>query len=171
MVVPSVGGMERFPEWLEYDTHRSRGYWRRPWTVPTDQRKAKRFKKLLWKHGLLSPHFSRKEAESKDGTPIPERLRDEAQRQAFFMERVRHEEGDKPMKVLSWFRSKQHNANEGGVPNSRHLTAQACDPLTPIKAATAEKVFRNGAVGYQSPSNRTVRHVDSRPERVRYFYE
>ena len=157
------------PKWLENDTQR--GYWRRPWTVSTDPRKAKRFKQLLWDHGLLSPHFSREEAGSKDGVPIPNSLREEAQRHAFFMERVRHIEGDRPLGILSWFRSEQHNKDEGGVSNSQHLKARACDPLTPIKAATAEKVFRNGAVGYQSASNRTVRHVDSRPERVRYFYE
>jgi len=157
------------PEWLT--TAAQRAHWQEPWTVPLDPDKARTFKQKLWDHGYLSPNFTRAEAGSKDGVAIPKRLRRKAQRQAFHMERVRHLEGDKSMSVLSWFRSPQHNAAEGGVSNSRHLTAQACDPLTPIKASTAEKVFANGAVGYQSPSNRTVRHVDSRPERVRYFYE
>lgn len=157
------------PKWLT--TKAQRDHWREPWKVPLDPEKAQTFKKKLWDHGLLSPNFTRAEAGSKDGKPIPANLRRKAQRQAFHMERVRHLEGDKPMKILSWYRSPAHNAAEGGVSNSRHLTAQACDPQTPIRAETAERVFVNGAVGYQSPSNRTVRHVDSRPERVRYFYE
>jgi hypothetical protein len=156
------------PRWLTTDQQRR--YWRKPWTVPLDPDKARPFKQKCWDHGFLSPNFTRKEAASKDGIAIPSRLRRKAQRHALHMERVRHLEGDRPLAILSWYRSPAHNAAEGGVPNSQHLEARACDPQTPIKAATAEKVFANGAIGYQSPSDRTVRHVDSRPERVRYFY-
>jgi hypothetical protein len=156
------------PKWLT--TEAQRNFWRKPWTVPLDPDKARPFKRKLWEHGLLSPNFSRAEAASKDGTAIPKKLRRQAQRHAFHMERVRHMEGDRPMAILSWYRSPAHNAAEGGVSNSQHLKARACDPQTPIKASTAEKVFARGAIGYQSPRDNTVRHVDSRPERVRYFY-
>lgn len=155
------------PRWLTTDAQRQ--HWREPWNVSLDPDRARAFKQKLWDHGYLSPNFTRKEAASKDGTAIPSNLRRKAQRHAFHMERVRHIEG-RPIGILSWYRSPSHNASVGGVSNSQHLQARACDPATPIKPATAEKVFANGAIGYQSRADNTVRHVDSRPERVRYFY-
>jgi hypothetical protein len=160
--------MSAAPDWLT--TPAQREHWHKPWTVPLDPDKARPFKEKLWDHGFLSPNFTRREAASKDGVSIPRHLRGKAQRHAFHMERVRHLEGDRPLKILSWFRSVKHNAAEGGVPGSQHTLARACDPLTPIKASTAEKIFAYGAIGYQSPHDKTVRHVDSRPERVRYYY-
>ena len=41
------------PRWLKSDVQR--GYWRRPWTVPTNPRKAATFKKLLRDHGHAIP--------------------------------------------------------------------------------------------------------------------
>lgn len=156
------------PKWCDNETLRR--YWKRPWIVPLSGFKARRFKRRLWKHGFLSPHYTRKEAGSKDGRAIPRRLRRSAQRQAFHMERVRHLQGDKALRVLSWYRSPAHNAAEGGASKSQHLYARACDPLDPIRPEVAEAVFERGAIGFQSPSDDTVRHVDSRRGPVRYFY-
>lgn len=156
------------PRWLT--TKGMRWYWNHPWAVPTSPLKARRFKWRLWRHGLLSPNFTRAEAASKDGKKIPFRLRFAAQRHAFFMERVRHLQGDRPLRFLSWYRSPAHNAAVGGATRSQHKKARAVDPATPIRPEVAETVFSRGAIGYQSPSDSTVRHVDSRGGRVRYFY-
>ncbi len=161
------------PSWIRNETHR--GYWLRPWTVPLDPRKAAQFKKLLRDHGHLSPHFTIKEAACNDPaeTPVPTRLLPRAQMHAFNLERLRHELGDVPLDVLSWFRTVFWNDKNGGASESRHLKADGTDfDVAVVKRIgtakfdrAAEKVFANGGFGrYPSGS----RHVDSRGERARW---
>lgn len=161
------------PRWLENDTQRA--YWRKPWTVPTDTRKATRFKKLLREHGYLSPHFKIAEARCHDpaGTPVPADLLPRAQRHAFNLERLRHELGDKPLSILSWYRTPAWNAAQGGASESRHMSADATDfTVQTVNSfgagrfdSACERVFDQGGFGrYPSGS----RHVDSRGQRARW---
>lgn len=164
------------PRWC--NTKGMRYYWRNPHKVPLDPRKARRFKRRLWRHGLLSPNFTRREAASGDGRGIPRRLRHAAQRQALHMERVRHQCGDTSMTMLSWYRSRRHNARVGGASESQHVKARACDPgeTSRIRCgarrfdAACHRVFRRGGIGTQGTASGPVRHVDSRAGASRWVY-
>jgi uncharacterized protein YcbK (DUF882 family) len=120
---------------------------------------------------LLSPHFPLAEAHSHDGVRVPPHLIPNAQKHAFNLEQLRHRLGDKPLYVLSWYRSPSHNAAVGGVPNSQHLTALATDidkalvDQRPGFDEAADFVFANGGFG-QYPGG--SRHVDSRGYRARW---
>jgi uncharacterized protein YcbK (DUF882 family) len=130
---------------------------------------------LCWKHGLLSPHFTRKEAACNDpaNTSVPTSLRANAQRQAFYLERLRHELGDKPLPILSWYRTRAWNEHVGGAEDSRHMQADASDFTTQTAQsfgvtrfdAACEKVYAKGGFGrYASGS----RHGDARGSRARW---
>lgn len=162
------------PAWCT--TKGMRYYWFNPEKVPLHPLKARRFKWRLWRHGRLSPNFTRAEAASKDGVKIPFRLRFAAQRQAFHMERVRHECGDQPINVLSWYRSPSHNARVGGASKSQHVKARACD----VSSSTIDRigyrwnratsrVFHSGGIGFDNATQQN-RHVDSRRGPARWTY-
>jgi GH25 family lysozyme M1 (1,4-beta-N-acetylmuramidase) len=147
--------------------------WRRPWNGGAAKSAA--FLKLCMKHGHLSPHFTLKEAACHDpaNTAVPTSLRRNAQRQAFALERLRHELGDKPLPVLSWYRTTSWNAAVDGASESRHLQADASDFTTQtIESfgsarfdAACEKVYARGGFGrYASGS----RHGDSRGSKARW---
>lgn len=154
-----------------------RNKWDKPWRVPVSRLRARRFKKKLWDSGYLSPNFTRREAASKDGTPIPYGLRHAAQRHAFALERVRHMVGDKPIPVLSWYRSPAHNAAVGGATLSQHVNARATDISDSVINSlgrdaynTAMRtVFANNGIGTDTRTG-NVRHVDSRNYRARWNY-
>jgi hypothetical protein len=161
------------PRWLENDTQRA--YWRKPWTVPLDPRKAAPFKANLRRHGYLSPHFKLSEAACHDPaqTPVPKSKRVNAQHHAFKLERLRHRLGDVPLRILSWFRTRPWNQSQGGASDSRHLYADGTDFDSGTVAqigtsrfdAACEEEFENGGFGrYPSGS----RHVDSRGSRARW---
>lgn len=158
------------PDWVP-DTFAP--LWQKPWTE--EARTSGSFKDFLWKRGYLSPNFTRAEAGSKDGTPIPSHLRDNAQRHAFELEQVRHDCGDQPMRFLSWYRSGTpglndgHNAAVGGAIWSRHKEADAVD------ASDAERI-RLGTDRFDASMRRNcpgigtyqghVRHGDQGPART-----
>ena len=147
--------------------------WQQPWNGGAARSAA--FRKLLLKHGHLSPHFTLKEAACHDpaGTPVPTSLRANAQRQAFALERLRHELGDKPLPVLSWYRTPSWNEHVGGATNSRHMQADASDfTVQTVHSfgdgrfdAACERVYAKGGFGrYASGS----RHGDSRGSKARW---
>ena len=159
--------MARFPAPKVPKDHKYRGYWKNPWG-----RKAQRsrgFKKFCWKHGYVSPHFTRQEWASKDGTAVPDSLRRNAQRQAFKCERLRHALGDKPIAALSYYRSPAHNAAVGGASQSRHMSADACDwPASMVTAKfrqEAERIWKHNGIG--SYPGGSV-HTDARPWYARW---
>lgn len=164
------------PSWC--DTPILCQYWQAPWRVPLSGFKARRFKRRCWRHGLLSTHYTRREAACKDGTPIPRRLRRAAQRQALHLERVRRLCKDKPLPILSWYRTPSYNAEKGGASESEHLKARAGDVAEDVRLRlggavfdrVCERVFVNGGVGTQSYIGGPVRHVDSRRGRSRWIY-
>jgi GH25 family lysozyme M1 (1,4-beta-N-acetylmuramidase) len=147
--------------------------WQRPWEAAAARSAA--FRDLLWSHGLVSPHFSRKEAACHDpaNTAVPTSLRANAQRQGFHLERLRHELGDKPLPVLSWYRTPHHNKTVDGASDSRHMQADATDFTTQTIAsfgvsrfdAACERVYAKGGFGrYASGS----RHGDARGFKARW---
>jgi hypothetical protein len=149
------------PDWL--DTPQLREHWHKPWEVPIDGRKARVFKKRLWAHGYLSPHFTRKECASHDGQQISDSQRSGAQKQAFRMERYRHAKGDRPLSFLDWLRSDSENRRVGGATNSQHLYATATDAT--FDPPVALNIWRTGGVGWAGPGvgRGAILHTDSRP--------
>ncbi len=167
---PMPGHPTDVPGWVPSQHWRK---WQRPWE-PAAERSAA-FRDLCWSHGLLSPNFMRKEAACHDpaNTPLPTSLRANGQRQAFYLERLRHELGDEPLPILSWYRTKAWNAQVGGVVDSRHLIGDASDfTVQTIQSfgasrfdAACEKVYVKGGFGrYASGS----RHGDARGFRARW---
>lgn len=100
-------------------------HWRRPW-LPKARRNIA-FRHWLGRHGYLTPHFTKREAASKDGVAIPKHLRPAARNHAFKLERIRHELGNKPIPIVSWYRSPARNVAVGGAKFSKHLAAIATD--------------------------------------------
>lgn len=167
---PPAGHPKGVPAWVPEQHWRK---WQRPWEPAAARSNA--FRDLCWSHGYLSPHFSRKEAACNDPahTALPTSLRANAQRQAFNLERLRHELGDKPLPILSWYRTRAWNAHVGGAVDSRHLHGDATDftvqTVNSFGAArfdgACEKVYAKGGFGrYASGS----RHCDSRGSRARW---
>lgn len=163
--------MSKFPAPHLPRGHKYRGYWKNPWG-----RKAQRsrgFKKFCWKHGFVSPNFTRAEWASKDGAAVPDSLRKNAQRQAFKCERLRHSLGDEPIGALSYYRSPAHNAAVGGASQSRHMSADACDwsaqtiarfGVERFRAECARIWAKNGIGSYPGGSI----HTDARPWYARW---
>jgi GH25 family lysozyme M1 (1,4-beta-N-acetylmuramidase) len=147
--------------------------WQKPWSDEASN--SSKFRELCWKNGFASPHFERKETACQDAanTPVPGNLRANAQRQAFNLEKLRHELGDKPLPILSWYRTPAHNAAVGGASQSRHMQADATDFTVQTAASfgtahfdqVCDRLYANGGFGtYPSGS----RHVDSRGSRARW---
>jgi GH25 family lysozyme M1 (1,4-beta-N-acetylmuramidase) len=158
------------PSWVPRQHWRN---WQNPWKPAAAQ--SAEFRDVCWKHGYLTPHFKRKEAACHDpaNTAVPSSLRANAQRHAFNLERLRHRLGDKPLPLLSWYRTPTWNRHVGGVINSRHLQADACDfTVQTVQSfglgrfdAACDRVFAKGGFGrYASGS----RHGDSRGSRARW---
>lgn len=147
--------------------------WMRPWEPAAARSTA--FRDLLWRHDYLSPNFTRKEAACNDPkhTPLPASLRANGQRQAFQLERLRHELGDAKLPVIGWYRTRAWNAHVGGPPKGRHLQGDATD----FSRETAEsfgikrfdtacdKVYAKGGFGRHGNGSR---HCDARGKRVRW---
>lgn len=145
--------------------------WKKPWEVGLDSINKSEFKEIIWSHGYVSPNIHRSEAASKDGQPVPSILRNKCQFHAFVLERVRHRLGDKPIHMLSWYRSPAHNAAVGGVSNSQHLEAWATDwsDAERVRLGSAKfnvamnEFFANGGRGYYQNN---IRHVDNGTKRT-----
>lgn len=156
------------PSWIK---PKHRDYWKRPWTVPVSRFRAIGFKRALRARGYLSPHYELREAACKDAarTPVPRRMRPRAQRHAFRLEQLRHELGDRPLPVLSWYRTPAHNVAVGGASRSKHMKAIATDfdraVLPSGFDAAADRIFADGGFGQYPGGNR---HVDSRAGRARW---
>jgi Peptidase M15 len=148
---------------------------RHMWKYPYGRlaRRSKKFKKFCWRHGYVSPNFTREEWGSKDGTPVPNSLRGNAQKQAFKCERLRHQLGDRPIGALSYYRSPAHNAAVGGASASRHMQADACDwDISLINSVGRDKflsavnrIWENNGIGVYPGGNV---HTDARPYRARW---
>lgn len=105
--------------------------------------------------GDLSPHFSRREFDSRDGVkaaPTPELVA--------ALERLRALVGHKPLRIVSGYRSPAHNRAVGGKPRSQHLYNRAAD--IPPRYATVAQAVAAGFTGIGDKDGWAV-HVDVRP--------
>lgn len=113
--------------------------------------------------GDLSAHFSRHEFDSHDGaraTPKPSLIR--------ALEHLRTELGDRPIRIVSGYRSPAHNRAVHGAPRSRHLFNDAADLEHELRV-TVEQAHAAGFTGIGVRSDGTVSHVDTRPGRPVLF--
>ena len=151
---------------------RYRWHWAHPWRLRA--RRHRGFKRWLRRNGYLSPNFTLREAACKDGTNVPAgRMRRRAQRHAFRLERLRHALGDRPVAVISWYRTAEYNRRIGGASLSQHISAIATDhPRQWVDAMGrqrvlrhAERIFRSNGLGLY-PGGSV--HCDSRGFRARW---
>jgi len=113
--------------------------------------------------GDLSPHFSRHEFDSHDGAiahPDPDLIN--------ALEKLRHLVGDKPLKIVSGYRSAAWNRHVGGANHSQHLFNRAAD--IPQGYATVEQARESGFTGVGVCDEFAV-HVDVRPGPVFIVFE
>lgn len=104
--------------------------------------------------GDLSPHFSRREFDCRDGSranPDPRLIE--------CLERLRSICGDKPLRILSGYRSPAYNKRVGGARRSQHLYNRAAD--IPAGYATVQAAQAAGFKGIGSSGQWAV-HVDVR---------
>lgn len=77
--------------------------------------------------GDISEHFSWSEFQCKDGTDVPDELRDVTRRLVDCLEVIREAAGGVPVKIVSGYRTPYHNRRCGGERKSQHLKAAAAD--------------------------------------------
>lgn len=160
---------KRVPKWITNPKHRE--YWKKPWLHEAGQSRS--FKRLLWKHGRVSPNFTRAEWNCHDGTKVPWRLKGRAQRHGFHLEKFRHALGDVSLPILSGYRDPQYNAQIGGASQSRHMSGDATDFSKSVVDEVgharffhvADVMFPTGGVG-EYPGGSA--HLDSRGYRARW---
>ena len=76
----------------------------------------------------ISTHFFWTEADCSDGTVVPIYLRNNVIRVANNLETLRFAIGGLPIRINSWFRTKEYNDNlKFHSPKSQHLVAKAAD--------------------------------------------
>jgi hypothetical protein len=126
--------------------------------------------------GQLSPNFNLREFDCNDGTSYVNGLireqrltkaqaKHRAKQLADRLERLRAREGNRVIHLNSVFRTREHNAKVGGVPNSAHTRGYAADIRPPAGVSIAahrahvRKVFEGGVGLYA-----TFVHGDFAPE-------
>jgi len=77
--------------------------------------------------GDLTEHFSWSEFACKDGTPVPDSLESNVETLAKQLEILRHLLGDRPVTIVSGYRTVAYNKKCGGAKRSQHLLAKAAD--------------------------------------------
>ena len=119
-----------------------------------------------------SPHLTWKELSCKDGTPYPEEFKRDGRVYILGMvfEAIRSLCGDKPIRILSAYRTPSHNRKIGGAKNSQHVLGRALD-LAPPSNLSVSQFYQliKVAARYDLPEVRgiglykTFVHVDIRP--------
>ncbi len=115
--------------------------------------------------GDLSEHFSRSEFRCKGTGQLPH--------DAVLLHLVQHLEqlrslaGDRPLRILSGYRTPSHNRTVGGARFSRHLEGDAVDirPGYCTVAQAAAAGFRGIGTKRGKPT-----HIDLRPSPARWSY-
>src|SRR5688572_9092281 len=105
--------------------------------------------------GDLSEHFSRHEFDSRDGAkanPVPRLIE--------CLERLRAICGNRPLRILSGYRSPAHNKKVRGARHSQHMYNRAAD--IPYRYATVVQAMQAGFTGIGDADGWAV-HVDVRP--------
>lgn len=96
----------------------------------------------------LTPHFTLLDFASRGVLPEGEYLAN-VREVAEQLEVLRTELGDKPITVISGYRTPEHNAAVGGAPKSQHLQGRAADirvaGMTPgVVADTIHRLIKEG---------------------------
>jgi uncharacterized protein YcbK (DUF882 family) len=128
---------------------------------------------LTRKRMQLTANFSKKEFESKDGSPMPLNVLENVKQLAKQLQVLRDHTG-KSVTILSGYRSPAHNTKIGGATNSQHLYGRAADirvsGMTPaqvqqtIEQLIAAGKMKNGGLGRYS----TFTHYDIRNNPARW---
>ena len=122
----------------------------------------------------LEENFSLSEFKCKDGTQVPEELMDNVKLLAKNLQVLR-DEIDRPIRIISGYRSPKYNRRIGGAKRSQHMTAKAADlkvsgmePLELWKVITRlinEGKLHPGGVGLYT----TFVHYDVRGRNARWY--
>lgn len=116
-------------------------------------------------------HFTWNEV-TKGGARVPasKTIHDRILVQAQYMEQVRAQLGNKPITIVSWYRSPEANKAVGGASKSRHMVGDACDiqvgGMKPSEVQDALDKW-HGAKGGLGRYN-TFTHIDIRGSYARW---
>lgn len=118
-----------------------------------------------------SPRLSWVELACKDGTPYPaEWRRSRAVPLALEFEIIRRACGNRPITILSGYRTEAHNRKVGGARNSQHVQGRALDLRPPGTMSVSEFYYKILTVADEYESKikgvglyPTFVHIDTRP--------
>lgn len=120
----------------------------------------------------MTKNFNLHEFSCNDGTPVPKNLIPNVQELANNLQVLRDYIGE-PLRILSAYRTPEHNAKVGGKKNSFHMRAMAADLAcrsksprqlhTIIEKLIAEKKMKQGGLGlYKGFVHYDIRGIKSR---------
>lgn len=123
----------------------------------------------------LSKNFSKKEFDSKDGTPMPDNVLSNVKCLSINLQVLR-DSLNKPITINSAYRSPLHNKRVGGSPNSQHLLGKAGDLVVKgmrpidlynhIESLIDKGVMMEGGLGLYN----TFVHYDTRGVKARWDF-
>lgn len=121
----------------------------------------------------VSKNFKLEEFNCKDGTPVPDSMKETIGQLAAELEKIRKNVG-KPIIINSGYRTKEYNTKIGGSPNSQHLLGKAADIRVKgmgslllwrvIKRMMDDGLIKQGGLGYYE----TFVHYDIRGTEARW---
>lgn len=122
----------------------------------------------------LTQNFSLREFKCRDGSNVPEDLMENVQLLADNLQVLR-DHIDKPIRVISGYRSPTYNRKIGGAKRSQHMTAKAADikvtGMSPKEVKEAivslikEGKMHSGGIGLYT----TFTHYDVRGRNARWY--
>ena len=123
----------------------------------------------------ITGHFNLDEFKCKDGTGVPEELQGYTMALATCLERIRAE-FDKPIQIISGYRTPEYNKKCGGAKHSQHVKGKAADlRINGVSvadfASTIERLINDGAIiqgGIGTYPSQNFVHYDIRGNRARW---
>lgn len=123
----------------------------------------------------LTKNFTLQEFACKDGSAVPSHLYSNLNSLAFNLQVLR-EHLNRPIVVLSGYRTAEYNKKVGGAPHSQHLVARAADIIVSgispyslaqiIEELIREEFMKQGGIGLYD----TFTHYDVRGFKSRWDY-
>jgi len=115
--------------------------------------------------GDLSAHFSRSEFDCHDGGKA-----NPSMKLVGCLENLRTIIGNRPITIVSGYRTASWNRRVGGAAHSRHLTNEAADIPSSLHVSV-DQARRAGFTGIGYNRHRDVVHVDVRPGNTVVFVD